>query len=130
MKKAIIYLSLPLGLLLISLPLLAQGLMPGVQIDSLKTWAITFFVGASFMVIWYMIKRWIALTDRLNDSIGILSHETKMHRQEALVYAKDIDILKKRVNGFNDWRNKHNLIHAKCPNCPEIPNDTKDEADQ
>jgi hypothetical protein len=127
MKRLIIYLSLPVGLLLITMPLYAQGLFPGVEYRDMKTWAFTFVISAMFMVLWYMVKRWITLVDRLNDSVGLLSHETKLHRVESTQFGVDINILKRRMNKFNDWCNKHNIIHAKCPHCPDIPNDTKND---
>jgi hypothetical protein len=128
MKRLIIYLSLPVGLLLITLPLYAQGLFPGIEHRDMRMWGFTFFVGAVFTILWYMLKRWITLVDRLNDSVGLLSHETKLHRVEASQYGVDINILKRRMNKITDWCNKHNLIHAKCKHCPDTPNNISDEA--
>ncbi len=125
MRRCLVYISLPCGLALISMPLYAQGLFPGVEVGSLKTWLITFGIGAMFTILWYMIRRWINLVDDLGKSLAGLTLEMKMHRSEANQYGTDINILKRRVNRINDWCNKHNIIHAKCPSCPEYANEIK-----
>lgn len=131
MKRVISYVVLVVGLTLISLPLYAQGLFPGLEVRDMKNWLITFAIGAVFTVFWYVIKRWIQLVDDLNKSVQTLTTETKMHRQEALGYKSDIKILKRRGNIVSNWIHQHDNLHAKCPNCPdnnvtfnEVINDT------
>ena len=121
------YVALGLGLVVSSVPAWAQGLFPGLEVDNLSNWLLTFFIGAVFTVIWYMIKRWISVTDDLKRSVEWLTMETKLHRQEASQYGTDIKVLKKRANGIDDWINKHLHDHAHCDFCP--PSQTKTGTD-
>jgi len=122
MKRLIGYGSLATGYLLISLPLYAQGLFPGIQIESTKTWVFTFATGAIFTVLWYVVRRFVNVIDSLNKSVIHLTTETRLDRQNNSAMNTDLKIIKKRLNGIDDWRNKHNLLHAKCPSCPDDNN--------
>ena len=120
------YVILGVGLTTISLPLFAQGLFPGVEIRSMSNWLVTFGVGAIFTVLWYMVKRWIDAIDSLQKSVYQLTTETKLHRQEASGYCKDINILKRRQNITTNWIHHHEKLHAKCTQCPDNTNTYKD----
>lgn len=123
MIKRLWYGVLAVGMLLISSPVWAQGLFPGLEIRDMSQWFLTFFVAAVFSIMWWMIRRWIGFTDELRKSVDGLTLETRLHRQEAGQYSTDINILKRRVNRHTDWMHRHNKIHARCPSCPEIEND-------
>jgi hypothetical protein len=131
MKRLLIYLSLPVGLILIYMPLYAQTIFPGIDGGDTTTWLFRLAVGAVFAVTWYLIKRFISSQDTLTETVGVLATEVKLLRREhirdALTITTDVNILKRRANRAEDWQNKHNIIHAKCPHCPDIPNDTKND---
>ena len=120
MKRVIWYGILITGLVLICLPVFAQGVFPGLEVRDMTNWMITFATGAVFTILWYLIKRWIGVVDDLRKSVESLTLETKLHRQEAGAYGKDINILKNVTNGLIDFKNKHIQLHAKCRTCPEI----------
>jgi hypothetical protein len=130
MKRLIGYGSLVVGYVLISLPLYAQGLFPGIQIESMKTWMVTFAVGAIFTVLWYVVKRFVNVIDELNKSVVYLTTETRLDRQNNSAMFTDMKIIKKRLNGIDDWRNKHNLLHARCELCPDEDNHVKTEGNE
>jgi len=138
------------GLIINSIPVAAQSLFPGIGQDpNLKTWSVMFVVGAAFSVIMWYVKRMAAKRDELDkelaakrdeadkqmavnmvalsSSITSLTLESKLHRQEASAYQKMLDIHSKLINSHTDWINKHNLMHAKCPACPDDTNDIKSE---
>ncbi len=123
MKKVAIYGSLLAGLMAISAPLYAQGLFPGVEIRSMQAWIITFGLGILWTIMWFVVKRFIGVVDNLNAAVMGLTRESLTHRGEASRYGTDINILKRRANKCTDWINKHNLLHAKCPMCPDEKND-------
>ena len=123
MKRVIWYGILITGLVLICLPVFAQGLFPGLEIRTMQNWFITFGVGAIFTVIWYVVRRWIAIIDSLQKSVNMLAVDTRLDSQKGAANEMELKILKKRTNKIFDWAHKHDNLHAKCPHCPETDND-------
>ena len=123
MKQWLWYGTLGAGLLMTSAPVWAQGLFPGLEVRDMSNWFLTFFVAAVFTIMWYLVRRWIDLTDDVRKAVNKLTLESRLHRQEAGQYGVDINILKKRANRHTDWIHRHNKLHAKCGRCPEIEND-------
>lgn len=77
-----------------------------------------FAAGAAFTILMYVIQRWMKAMDKLADSVQGLAIESAKAREWKKSTDKDLNILKKRQNVFNDWKNKHENKHALCPSCP------------
>ncbi len=101
----------------------------GSLLNGTTEYALYGLIGILFSVLFWVVRRWAKRQDdredkitqalsNLSDVVGKLTIETRLDRQASKQYSKDINILKKRSNRFQDWINKHVLLHAKCPECP------------
>ena len=120
MRNLVLCLIWGIGLLMLSLPLTAQSLFPGMGSDpDLTAWVIMFFIGAAFTVFMYVVQRWMKAMDNLAESVQGLAIESAKAREWKKSTDKDLNIHKRRLNRMTDWINKHTNLHAKCPACPE-----------
>ena len=120
-RSVVLYAAWVIGLVMMSLPLTAQSLFPGIGSDpDMTTWAIMFVAGATFTVIMYVVKRWMQAMDKLAESVERLAKESIKSREWKRAVDKDLGIKKKWLNQHRDWIHKHIRVHASCSECPEI----------
>lgn len=99
-----------IGLILLTSASYAEG--------DFHSWAVTAVIGMAFTVVMYFIRRFVNTLDDLADNVKALSIESTKSREWRKSVEKDISILTKRANKMTDWRNKHQIVHASCPECP------------
>ncbi len=120
-RTLLLYALWGVGLSLLALPAVAQGLFPSLgDAPDIKSWAVMFLVGAMFTVIMIVAQRWMKAMDKLADGVQRLSLEAAKTREWKKGIEKEQCISKKRANVHSDKIAK--IIHsmAKCAQCPEV----------
>ena len=78
-------------------------------------------IAAAIAIIGYLLKRAVDAIDRLSDSVNHLTLETQKNRIGLAEVKKETQISRKQLNVVNDWRHKHDNLHAQCRECPVAP---------
>jgi len=126
LRNLALYIGSFLGPMLLTLVAQTQAPFPSLgDASNLKNWFITFGVGAVFTVAFWLIKRFINASDNLVQSVRSLELTVgKSKEREKMIMAQISNVvseqnkLANRVNGHDDWRNKHDNYHAHCDHCP------------
>ena len=125
-KTVVLYVSSFVGPMFLTLAARAQELFPPIiEPNGLKSWFIAFGVGAVFTVAFWLVKRFITTWDELIKSVQAIRIDIadskgmdKLMIEQIKNNTLEQNKLANRVNGHDDWRNKHEKYHAHCDHCP------------